>query len=449
MATETVSFAGGAQNPFTSIPTGWTSYGTWIRSSGIGSGEIFGNSTGRMNFTTYAAGLRTITAPMTYNTSDPASRWGLHFLNGSLTGFFLSVSNTAISLFKCTADVTGTSIATTAVSNTANATFALEYNDSTGAIDVKKNGASVLTGNYTDTPTLFAGIRSFVSGSAQSFSTVTVDYTPAQTVTSINGGSPITSSQSAVAAVTTGFTGLPTTITTNATGVTCGTIGGTTNAPTWVQPIRTDGAVFPKSGTVVTYTFTNGAETANGDQTINKDADQTAVIVSSPINDDTTCLFGAIFATTGRSAANGDEVYHTVPVGMSDLVVNPDGTMEVTNAGTFDCWVWTLATGVNYYYSVTITENGVVVIPPTTRPLGGRPIRSSVTPHATNPVGGSGETRKAYGIKVSGAGTVVIRTECGEEDVTITLAAGATLPVVVTHIRDTSTATGILGYSIF
>jgi len=191
---------------------------------------------------------------------------------------------------------------------------------------------------------------------------LTSDYTPAQTVTSINGGSPITSSQSAVAAITTGFTGLPTTITTDATGVTCGTITGTTNAPAWVQPIRTDGAIFPKSGTVVTYTFTNGSETANGDQTINKDADQTTVIVALPINDDITCLFGAIFAATGRSAANNDEIYHTVPAGMSDLVVNPDGTMEVTNAGTFDCWVWTNATGINYYYSVTITESGGVVI---------------------------------------------------------------------------------------
>lgn len=221
-------------------------------------------------------------------------------------------------------------------------------------VDGAQIGVNITDTTYT--PTYAAAISR--AGRLRNMASI---YTPAQTVTSINGGSPITSSQSAVAADTTGFTGIPTTITTNATGVTCGTISGTTNAPAWVQPIRTDGAVFPKSGTVVTYTFTNGAETANGDQTINKDSDQTAVIVASPINDDITCLFGAIFAETGRSAANGDEVYHTVPVGMSDLVVNPDGTMEVTNAGTFDCWVWTLATGVNYYYSVTITENGVVI----------------------------------------------------------------------------------------
>jgi len=234
----------------------------------------------------------------------------------------------------------------------------LERNTSTNLYTMYVNGSSVGTFTSATYNPLFAGAVSR-SGYARE---LTSEYTPAQTVTSINGSSPITSSQSAVAAVTTGFTGLPATITTNATGVTCGTITGTTNAPAWVQPIRTDGAIFPKSGTVVTYTFTNGSETANGDQTINKDADQTTVIVALPINDDITCLFGAIFAATGRSAANNDEIYHTVPAGMSDLVVNPDGTMEVTNAGTFDCWVWTNATGINYYYSVTITESGGVVI---------------------------------------------------------------------------------------
>lgn len=281
-------------------------------------------------------------------------------------------------------------------------------------------------------------------------------YTPNQTVTSINGGSPFTASQTTSSAVTTGFTGLPSTITSNLSGLTFSGIGGSTNAPTFSKSVPIDGAVYPQRGLTATVTFTNGSETASGAIDIDADADQTTVVVASPINDDITCLFGAIFAATGRSAANGDEVYHTVPAGMSDLVINPDGTMEVTNAGTFDCWVWTAATGVNYYYSVTITESGGVVIPPTTRPLGGRPIRSSlgrqiwpITPHATNPVGGVGETKKAYGIKVSGAGTVVIRTEGGDEDVTITLAAGATLPVVVTHVRNTSTATGILGYSIY
>ena len=73
-----------------------------------------------------------------------------------------------------------------------------------------------------------------------------------------------------------------------------------------------------------------------------------------------------------------------------------------------------------------------------------------ITTHATNPVGGSGSTVKAYGIKVTVAGTVALRTLNGSSDVTVTLAAGETLPVVVTHIRAIgTTATGIFGYTLY
>ena len=72
-----------------------------------------------------------------------------------------------------------------------------------------------------------------------------------------------------------------------------------------------------------------------------------------------------------------------------------------------------------------------------------------ITPHATDPVGGSGSTKKAYGIKVTGAGTVILRAVAGAGDVTVTLAAGETLPVVVTHVRTGGTATGIFGYTLW
>ncbi len=72
-----------------------------------------------------------------------------------------------------------------------------------------------------------------------------------------------------------------------------------------------------------------------------------------------------------------------------------------------------------------------------------------ITPHATNPVGGSGSDKKAYGIKVTTAGTVIGRTEGGTSDITITLAAGEREPVVFTHIRTGGTATGIFGYSLW
>ena len=347
----------GAVNPY-NPPTDWLSVGQVL-------GRIFNNtfvSTATSNavyvYDKVPIGLLTSSIVLGSITSESL---GIAFVSSSGNGYQLLLRSTDARLFKVSGGVLSTQ-----VGSTYTGTFALNdvvlgtLDTGTGGFVFSKNGTQFTT--FTDT-TYSTGLRAGIHSRSSTgpIKSVTVSDYLLQSVTSINGGSPITSSQSAVAADTTGFTGLPTTITTNATGVTCGTISGTTNAPTWVQTVRTDGAVFPKSGTVVTYTFTNGAETANGDQTINKDADQTAVIVSSPINDDTTCLFGAIFATTGRSAASGDEVYHTVPVGMSDLVVNPDGTMEVTNAGTFACWVWTIATGVNYYYSVTITENGVVI----------------------------------------------------------------------------------------
>jgi hypothetical protein len=72
-----------------------------------------------------------------------------------------------------------------------------------------------------------------------------------------------------------------------------------------------------------------------------------------------------------------------------------------------------------------------------------------ITKHATDPVGGSGSVKKAYGVRVEGAGDLVCRTEGGIADVTIALAAGETLPVVITHVRATSTATGLFGYSLY
>jgi len=71
-----------------------------------------------------------------------------------------------------------------------------------------------------------------------------------------------------------------------------------------------------------------------------------------------------------------------------------------------------------------------------------------ITPHATNPVGGAGTANSAYGIFVTGAGTVVGVTDAGVER-TVTLAAGQTWPVVYTHIRATSTATGIYGFTLY
>ena len=372
MATKTLDFNTlTAANPYVigSAPDNLTGYAL---ATGSGSVKIFNTGTKELAL---ASGTRAIFYDATNMTGVTirstikmgnvnSNNRGGGVCDAAGNGYIFITNNVAnnFRIYKVVGTIPTTLIYTSpTLTPVVNNNYTLERNTTTGVIKLLDNAGTQI-GVDSPADLTYPNARFACCYSEYGYLRgLTSEYTPAQTVTSINGGAPITSSQSAVAAITTGFTGLPTTITTNATGVTCGTISGTTNAPTWVQTVRTDGAVFPKSGTVVTYTFTNGAETANGDQTINKDADQTAVIVASPINEDTTCLFGAIFAAMGRSAASGDEVYHTVPAGMSDLVVNPDGTMEVTNAGTFACWIWTISTGVNYYYSVTITENGVVI----------------------------------------------------------------------------------------
>ena len=182
-----------------------------------------------------------------------------------------------------------------------------------------------------------------------------------QEITSINGGSPITAGQTGITSVSTGFTGLPSTITTNASGVTCSSIGGTTNAATFNISDRVDAGLYPKSGTSVTFTFTNGAESDSFATTIVKKATETLVAISSPLFTANT-LAQAILDQTGRTVATGDEFYHTT---YSDLVITADTDFTVTDAGSFDLWLYVSSgadSGKNYNYTVTITEDGGVVI---------------------------------------------------------------------------------------
>ncbi len=251
----------------------------------------------------------------------------------------------------------------TSVANTD--VYILTYNRITGLLSGFKNGTSIIT--TTDTTYLsddlyggFAaqGYNNFIGVTAATIYNLVV-----REVTSINSGNPFTASQTSSSAITTGFTGLPTSITATWAGgsIPITNIGGSTNAPTFTKAVRVDGSQYPKDGEILTLTFINGSEVANGSQTFNKDADEVELAVTSPIIDDPKYLFGAIYAATGRTAVTGDYGYYKVPVGMSDLTIGVDGRIQVTNAGTFQYWAYTAATGVNYYYSVTITENGVVI----------------------------------------------------------------------------------------
>ena len=224
------------------------------------------------------------------------------------------------------------------------------------------SGANRKNGSLTQTTlqsTLATG--SVISNTAWAVYFETEDIAPSVSVTSINGGATITAGKTGVTSVSSGFTGLPTTIATNASGVTCSNIGGSTNAATFDISDRVDGGPYPKSGTSVNFTFINGSESAVGSQTVVKKANETLVTISSPLFTANT-LAQAILDQTGRTVVTGDEFYHTA---YSDLAITPDTDFTVTDAGSFDLWLYVSSgadAGKNYYYAVTITESGDVVI---------------------------------------------------------------------------------------
>lgn len=181
------------------------------------------------------------------------------------------------------------------------------------------------------------------------------------TIDSINGGSSITVGQTGIPSTSTGYSGLPTAITTNAAGVTCSNIGGATNAPTFTISDRVDGGFYPKSGTSVSFTFTRSTEIASASQTIVKKSTETAVVISSPFLSLNT-IGNALLLQAGRTIVTGDEFYHTT---YSDLVITPDSDFTVTAAGSFDLWLYVSSgadAGKNFNYSVTITESGSVIV---------------------------------------------------------------------------------------
>jgi len=191
------------------------------------------------------------------------------------------------------------------------------------------------------------------------YSTVILQET-AYLITSINGGNPITANQATVLSVTTGFTGLPTSITCNLAGITCSSIGGTTNAPTFVKSQRVNGSPWPLNGATATFTYVNGSESASGTQVIQKEAGDVVYTFSGVINDDPASI-GYWLTQDGFTVEGGEHSY--TPYG--DLVLTADGGGTVTDAGTFTSWFRpSTGTGAGnvYSYTWTISEAGIAVV---------------------------------------------------------------------------------------
>lgn len=188
-----------------------------------------------------------------------------------------------------------------------------------------------------------------------------VFYEAAQSITSINGGNPITAGQTIIPIVASGFTAKPTSVTatyaagTKSISATIGT-GTATIFNISIQD-RVEAEDWPLNGDTITFTFTYGSESASGTQTLVKKSAETVLTVAGAITSDPATL--TYWLTQDGFTVEGGELAYA-PYG--DLVLTADGGGSATDAGTFTSWFRpTTGTGAGnvYEYQWVIIEAGI------------------------------------------------------------------------------------------
>jgi hypothetical protein len=179
-------------------------------------------------------------------------------------------------------------------------------------------------------------------------------------ITSINGGNPVTVGQTGVAIVSSGFTSKPTSVVgTFAGGTISATVGaGTTN--NFVIDIQdvVDATPWPLDGANVSWAFSNGSESGSAFQAITKKAGE---LVQTFIGAVTTDPAYITYHIAGDGfAVNGGEFIYPTALG----VVDTDGTNHTTSAGVYVVRFRPASgTGAGnvYLYTFTLNDAGQVV----------------------------------------------------------------------------------------
>ncbi len=196
-----------------------------------------------------------------------------------------------------------------------------------------------------------------VTGSQRQSAVAVNFHETSQTITSINGSSDIRAGQVDIPSVTTGFDGLPTSITTDTSGVTCFNIGGSTNAPEFDISGWVENTNYPKLPANVLFTFTRSTQSANLSKTIITPIGYVTQTFAGAITDDNTYITEAI--TDLGHVAEGADLYY---VPYDDLFIFPDGKIQVTSDGTFIAWLRPLTgstAGKMFYLEVTVVDGAV------------------------------------------------------------------------------------------
>jgi len=274
--------------------------------------------------------------------------------------FCLRYDSSELQLFKRVAG-TFTLLASVAVSFFSSGSLSLIYDAITNRLTAQKDGVNV-TGLINIDPLVTLASSNLVGIHGRQAATDFVDsFTVEGFGASIDSIDEPVIVGGAFDFTTSGLTGI-TSITTDKAGVTVSGITADTSATIspWV-----DGALYPMVPCDLSLTFDDGSASAVASTTLEADATFTDVEALNPITSNSNTIGGAIKLATGRIVSSGDVMYHTVPVGMSDLVVLPRTDFSTTNAGSFDLWLWVSGgadAGKMYYYRVTITDGGGVVV---------------------------------------------------------------------------------------
>lgn len=211
------------------------------------------------------------------------------------------------------------------------------------------------TTNQSTCPATFS-VASNTANSSWGVYAITQDIA-SQTVTNINSGNDIDIGQSGVVASLTGFTGLPVITSNSQHAITAA--GGTANAPIFNLADRIEGGLGDSLPFEATFTFTDGAEVASGNETIDYKTAEVKIIFTAPEKLNNTFLAFHMEAN-GHDTDNAEFYY--IPYG--DLEVSATSRVTVTNAGTFTGWLRPTegpTAGRTYFYQITVADGGAVV----------------------------------------------------------------------------------------
>lgn len=295
--------------------------------------------------------------------SIPLKSYSTNIYDTTHSPFNPTISNTLASsdiaiasIFTFSSDV---SYAATTTSFTPNGTALTSVRNSIRGIQDATVGFNTGTGTVAST---FTRTNTTPPNSPMYAMTTMVFGETSYVVSSINGGNPITYGQTGIAAVLTGFASAITSITATYAGgsksVACTVTGGTTNNPVFTIADRVDGSPWPTDGTTLTFTFSDGTNTASATQIFGKKSGESVQTFSGAVITDSKYI-GYRLNADGFTVNGGEFVY----LPLTGLIIDVDTGNHGSDAGTFGSWfIPSTGTGAgnSYFYQWTISDAGVI-----------------------------------------------------------------------------------------